>query len=174
MLHGLLFGQATLLEAEHVLILLALLLQLELLLLGQLLLLRQLAAHAHGALGAQRLLVEAQPIRLAEQRRQLGRIAPVVGAEARLQQIPTRLHIEQIAHALLQDAVHRHPELDAQRQHQLNAAAAAAAIAMQSIPQIVPLPCARFLLIGRPWLQAKVLHLAYDVQSLAHLQNQKR
>lgn len=130
-LHGLLLGQASLLEAQHVLLLLALLLQPMLLrlLLLLLLLLRQFPPHSHRAVGLQRRLIESQTIRLAEQRRQLGRSTPVRRSEPSLEQIPPGLHVEQITHALLQDEVHRHPELDPQRQHQLDAAATAATVA---------------------------------------------
>lgn len=147
-------------------LLLALLLQFQLLLL-------LLLQHSHGALSTQSLLVEAQSIRLAEQRCQLGRIAPVVGTESSLQQIAACLHVEQIAHTLLQYAVHWHPELDTQCQHQVDAIAAAAAVGVQAIPQVVPLARARLLLVGRPWLQAEVLHFADDAERLANLQSKE-
>lgn len=171
-LHGLLLGQAALLEAQHMLLLLALLLHP--LLLGLLLLLRlllgQLPAHPHGALCPQRCLIEAQAIGLAEQSRQLGRSAPVRSCEAALEEIATGLHVEQIAHALLQDAVDGHPELDPEGQHQLDAAATAAAVAGEPVAQVDPLTSARLLLVGRPVLQAEVFHLTDDIQSQADLE----
>lgn len=55
----------------------------------------------------------------------------------------------------------------------MNAVAAAAAVGVQAIPQVVPLARARLLLIGRPRLQAEVLHFTGDAKRLANLQNRK-